>query len=99
VRIISCSADACIRIWGTAQKVNFRKKKEKDEEKVKVKKGAGRLDPVLQGEMWGHSDSVNNLLAFTENSFASCSGDGTVALWKVRLIIVDKPYLCLGRTG
>jgi len=80
IRIVSCSADACIRIWGTSQKLNFRRKREKDEEKGK-KKGT-KVDPILVGEMWAHSDSVNHLLSVTENSFASCSGDASVVLWK-----------------
>lgn len=32
--------------------------------------------------MYAHTDSVNQLLGFTENSFASCSSDGSVILWK-----------------
>jgi hypothetical protein len=77
-------------MWGTVQKINFRRKKESvlnDGKGNRLKITSNRsikLDPICLGEMWGHSDSVNQLLAFAENGFASCSNDGTVILWKVK---------------
>jgi len=81
LRIVSCSADACIKIWGTSQKINFRSKREKEEEKNSKKK-SHKFDPICIGEMWAHTDCINHLLAFLENSFASCSSDCSVILWK-----------------
>lgn len=49
-------------------------------EKCLGKRGIGGN---LIGEMMGHSDAINSLLQVTENSFASCSSDTTVILWKV----------------
>lgn len=34
------------------------------------------------GEMWGHSDAITTLLAFSQDSFVSCAADGLVVLWK-----------------
>jgi WD40 repeat protein len=87
-RLASCSADSSIKLWGTTQRLNFRKR-----EKVSIdtnaqksgrlpKIGSVKMEPVCLGEMWGHGDSVNQLLAFTENSFASCGSDSTLILWK-----------------
>jgi hypothetical protein len=47
-----------------------------------------RLQPMLLGEMAIHSDSVNTLLPITEASFASCSSDGLVILWKVLYLFI-----------
>lgn len=73
-RIVSASSDACIKLWGTEQNFNF---------KSREAHTGGKMTPIQMGEMWAHSDAINQLLACTENSLASCSNDRTVILWKV----------------
>jgi len=96
-RIISCSADGSIRLWGTSQPINFRKKREKTSDsssvpRIQSKMGRSRtsssssispkVEPILLGEMLVHSDGINQLLTLSEKSFASCSNDRTLILWK-----------------
>lgn len=52
------------------------------------KKRTMKVESICLGEMWGHTDSVNHLIQISENSFASCSSDATVILWKVCLVLV-----------
>jgi len=46
------------------------------------KKRTVKVESICLGEMWGHTDSVNHLIQISESSFASCSSDTTVILWK-----------------
>lgn len=85
-RLVTCSADSCIKLWSSPQKFDFKRKDNKSTSSVsdfRKLTGNTKKDPVCIGEMWAHTDSVNQVLQFTENSFASCSNDGTVILWKV----------------
>eukprot|EP01114_Cavostelium_apophysatum_P013741 TRINITY_DN3396_c0_g1_i1.p1 TRINITY_DN3396_c0_g1~~TRINITY_DN3396_c0_g1_i1.p1 ORF type:complete len:525 (-),score=127.93 TRINITY_DN3396_c0_g1_i1:58-1632(-) len=87
-RIVSCSADSSIKLWGTTPKFNFRSKGTEDQNprgssrNVSAIQRSNRVECVCLGEMWAHSDSVNQILFFTENNFASCSSDNSVILWK-----------------
>ena len=42
------------------------------------------ITPQCLGEMWVHSESVNEILSLSEFEFASCGSDGYIVLWKVR---------------
>ena len=92
-KIVSCSSDSTIRIWGTAQKINFRKKRDTTEfvnngtQQINTKPRAASkktkmYEPIKLGEMYCHTDQVNQLLSLTENAFASCSNDNSIILWK-----------------
>jgi len=87
VRIISCSVDSSIRIWGSSQKINFVKKAENDNSQKyslvgSILKKPVRIDSICLGDMLAHSDAVNLLISLNEHSFASCGADGLVILWK-----------------
>jgi len=64
----------------------FEKKTEKNKNNTGKPKSASytrtRIDALCLGDMYGHTESVNQLLAFTETSFASCGSDNIVILWK-----------------
>lgn len=38
--------------------------------------------PKLAAELWGHSGAVSEIVKMSEYSFASCSSDSSVILWK-----------------
>lgn len=83
-RLVTCSVNGCIRIWGVESQdpvpalTNTREPKQAALT-VSVRRTARA---VCFGEMWCHADSVNSLLYLSPNTFASCSHDGTVVLWK-----------------
>eukprot|EP00007_Cunea_sp_BSH-02190019_P001217 CAMPEP_0174238990 /NCGR_PEP_ID=MMETSP0417-20130205/13149_1 /TAXON_ID=242541 /ORGANISM="Mayorella sp, Strain BSH-02190019" /LENGTH=726 /DNA_ID=CAMNT_0015317885 /DNA_START=1 /DNA_END=2181 /DNA_ORIENTATION=+ len=73
-RILSCGNDSMIKIWGSKQRA-FASFLASSPHDVKA-------EPVCLGTLNGHSDAVNSMVALTSDSFASCSSDGLVALWK-----------------
>lgn len=78
-RIVSCSADSSIRVWGAQLGAPL---------KVAPSRYAfGRLraaptQPICLGDMWGHSDAVNDMVALSESSLCTCGADGLIILWK-----------------
>lgn len=46
------------------------------------KDGGNVEKPKLVAELWGHSGAVSEIVKMSEYSFASCSADSSVILWK-----------------
>eukprot|EP01094_Clydonella_sp_ATCC50884_P004552 TRINITY_DN1358_c0_g1_i2.p1 TRINITY_DN1358_c0_g1~~TRINITY_DN1358_c0_g1_i2.p1 ORF type:complete len:539 (+),score=107.01 TRINITY_DN1358_c0_g1_i2:370-1986(+) len=83
-RLVTCSVNGCIRIWGIEQQhpvpalTNV-----PDPKQAPLTSSMKRnVRAVCFGEMWCHADAVNSLLYMSPSAFASCSHDGTVVLWK-----------------
>eukprot|EP01113_Clastostelium_recurvatum_P019342 TRINITY_DN2280_c0_g1_i1.p1 TRINITY_DN2280_c0_g1~~TRINITY_DN2280_c0_g1_i1.p1 ORF type:complete len:672 (-),score=152.04 TRINITY_DN2280_c0_g1_i1:117-2132(-) len=123
-RLLSCSSDSSIKVWGTPpQGTDFVGRRKNtptlpvrgpatptsspqlrsqpspapvDSRNVgdslrsvitprsgnKKRKPPPPQQPVLLGEMWGHSEAVLSMLGVSETSLVSCGGDGAVLLWK-----------------
>ena len=49
---MSASADGTIKIWGTSQKLHFRKRREKDEDKgSRLRLRSSKVDAILLGKI------------------------------------------------
>jgi len=88
-RLVTCSADSSIRIWGSKEQFNFRKppysnsSRPGSTSRIKSRRSKSvHVHPICLGEMFVHSDSVNALLPLNEFSFASAGHDNLVILWK-----------------
>jgi len=90
-RLITSSADSCIRVWGAKHQnpippvVRTSGLEQILEAKPSLSLFEGREKPlrvVCLGEMWAHSDTVSSIESLSETSFASCSSDFSVILWK-----------------
>eukprot|EP00026_Physarum_polycephalum_P007557 Phypoly_transcript_07620.p1 GENE.Phypoly_transcript_07620~~Phypoly_transcript_07620.p1 ORF type:complete len:472 (+),score=33.99 Phypoly_transcript_07620:72-1487(+) len=83
-RLLTASADSSIKIWelpnftqlSNATNVVMSPKRHRK------KKANHPIKAVCVGDMWGHTDGVYCMTPLTDNSLASCGGDGCVVLWK-----------------
>jgi len=80
-RIVTCSADSCIRVWGAPLEC-LQQSGGKQAKNRFGRQKANVMQAVCLGEMWGHTDSVNALLHFSDDSFVSCGADAIVVIWK-----------------
>ncbi|PRP79750.1 hypothetical protein PROFUN_12612 [Planoprotostelium fungivorum] len=71
-KLVSCSADNTIKLW--------------DVSKLLTPRPRGRNEkpqPLnIAGELFGHTDSVNQVLTVNDTTLVSCSSDKMVLLWK-----------------
>jgi len=82
-QFVTASADAQIKLWGTAKDFSFTVLEEDEAGMFKSRrKKKVYYPPVCLGEMWAHTDQVKLLLKISETSFASGGHDKLVILWK-----------------
>jgi hypothetical protein len=80
--IATCSADSSIRLWKNRQVNPTLRYESGGSSTSRGIQKAPKLEAICQGEMYVHSEMVNNMLFIEQGAFASCGGDGLVILWK-----------------
>lgn len=86
--MLTSSADSSIKIWELPNLNQLLATHTQDASVVfspkrnRKKKTNHPIKAVCIGDMWGHSDGVYCMTPLTDNSLASCGGDGCVVLWK-----------------
>lgn len=79
-RIVSCSADSSIKLWGA--QLGGTSQKTPASRYAFGRLRAAPTQPVCLGDMWGHSDAVYDMVALSDSALCSCGADGLVILWK-----------------
>jgi len=84
-RLVTCSADSSIRLWEYRSGASSGQNESQEINLLSMSHGKLRgssLKATCLGDMVAHSDAVHSVISLSETSFASCSADGLVILWK-----------------
>ena len=87
-RIITCSLDGHIKIWGSPNNIQlpsvFRHEKSNNTKEALLVRRDNNEPLVAQilGDLTIHSEGITKIVGLSSSEFVSCGNDGMVILWK-----------------